>query len=310
MKNLVKQWQGLVPNRTPNGFAANASNIPPASLPTPSTSSLPTSSTSSLPTPSTLLPARVTQHPTRSRTQVQQLLSTVKRGPQPPPPSSAAQQAAAAVVTHTTTLSNSTGHPPSPPPDSSKPSPPSSDSLSKNDFPTLTLSFPLNSYRQPSAPDTVNSLVVRLPRQHLGMDNSVTTSSQGSPWRGKKATDTTQTTSPQGSPWRGKKATDTTQTTSPQGSPWRGKKATDTTQPLCLLVSIDTSLLPGNNSQTVNRMAPLSLELDSQTPVDVIPGVDGCFGQDGIWYDWTRHIPSQDLSVTVLPYVYIDGLET
>lgn len=274
MKNLVKQWQGLVPNRTPNGFAANASSIPPASLPTPSTSSLSTPFTSSPPThstSSTSLPARVTQHPTRSRTQVQQLLSTVKRGPQLSL-SSAVQQAGGAVVTQTNTLSNSTGHPPPPPPDSSKLSPPSSDSLSKNDFPTLTLSFPLNSYRQPSVPDTVNSLVVRLPRQHLRMANSVTTG--------------------------------------PRGSPWGGKKATDTTHPLCLLVSIDTSLLPGNNSQTVNKMAPLSLELDSQTPVDVIPGVDGCFGQDGIWYDWTRHIPSQDLSVTVLPYVYIDGLET
>ena len=200
---------------------------------------------------------------------MQQLLSTVKRGPQQPP--SAAQQATA--VTQTNTLSNSTSHPP-PPPDSSEPSPPSSNSVGKSDFPTLTLSFPLNSYRQPSAPEShVNSLVVRLPRQQLSVPNSVT---------------------------------------GPRGSSWRGKRAADTAQPLCLLVSIDTSLLPRNNSQAVNRTAPLSLELDSQTltPVDVVPGVDGCLGPDGAWYDWTRHIPSQDFSVTVLPYVYIDGLET
>ena len=195
---------------------------------------------------------------------MQQLLSTLKRGPQQPP--SAAQQATA--VAQTNTLSNSTSHPP-PPPDLSEPSPPSSDSVSKSDFPTLTLSFPLNSYRQPSH---VNSLVVRLPRQQLSVPNSVT---------------------------------------GPRGSSWRGKRAADTTQPLCLLVSIDTSLLPRNNSEAVNRTAPLSLELDSQTltPVDMVPGVDGCLGPDGVWYDWTRHIPSQDFSVTVLPYVYIDGLE-
>ena len=44
-------------------------------------------------------------------------------------------------------------------------------------------------------------------------------------------------------------------------------------------------------------------------PQGSISGVDGCLGQDGIWYSWTDYIPSQgDSDVTVLPYVYWDTL--
>ncbi len=43
-------------------------------------------------------------------------------------------------------------------------------------------------------------------------------------------------------------------------------------------------------------------------PNGAVSGVDGCHGPDGLWYRWTETIPGEDLSVTVLPYVYIDGL--
>lgn len=45
-------------------------------------------------------------------------------------------------------------------------------------------------------------------------------------------------------------------------------------------------------------------------PNDCVIGIDGCQGDDGLWYSWTESIPSMNgLSVTVLPYVYIDGYE-
>lgn len=41
-------------------------------------------------------------------------------------------------------------------------------------------------------------------------------------------------------------------------------------------------------------------------PEGVCPGVDGCVGSDGYWYEWTEHIGSQGEEVTVLPYVYLE----
>ena len=41
-------------------------------------------------------------------------------------------------------------------------------------------------------------------------------------------------------------------------------------------------------------------------PSGASPGVDGCMGSDGYWYSWTDSIPGHDVSVTVLPYIYVD----
>lgn len=41
-------------------------------------------------------------------------------------------------------------------------------------------------------------------------------------------------------------------------------------------------------------------------PEGVCPGVDGCVGVDGYWYEWTEHIGSHGQEVTILPYVYIE----
>ena len=41
-------------------------------------------------------------------------------------------------------------------------------------------------------------------------------------------------------------------------------------------------------------------------PSGACPGIDGCVGLDGYWYDWTDHITNQGQAVTVFPYVYID----
>ncbi len=41
-------------------------------------------------------------------------------------------------------------------------------------------------------------------------------------------------------------------------------------------------------------------------PQDAFPGISGCVGLDGYWYDWTDHICSHDDEVTILPYVYIE----
>ena len=38
-----------------------------------------------------------------------------------------------------------------------------------------------------------------------------------------------------------------------------------------------------------------------------VPGIHGCIGPDGLWYDWTTAIPGQEPCVTMLPYVYVDG---
>ena len=45
-------------------------------------------------------------------------------------------------------------------------------------------------------------------------------------------------------------------------------------------------------------------------PEGVCPGVDGCIGSDGYWYEWTEHIKSHDAEVTVMPYVYYEDCNT
>lgn len=47
-------------------------------------------------------------------------------------------------------------------------------------------------------------------------------------------------------------------------------------------------------------------------PPGVQPGVDGCVGLDGYWYDWTEHINSSgNGEVVVMPYVYYeDDIDT
>ncbi len=36
------------------------------------------------------------------------------------------------------------------------------------------------------------------------------------------------------------------------------------------------------------------------------PGLDGCIGCDGYWYEWTDHICSLGEEVTIMPYIYIE----
>lgn len=50
--------------------------------------------------------------------------------------------------------------------------------------------------------------------------------------------------------------------------------------------------------------------LKCEIPDNCREGMDGCLGRNGIWYNWTDYIPSQEESgVIILPYVYVDGLE-
>lgn len=41
-------------------------------------------------------------------------------------------------------------------------------------------------------------------------------------------------------------------------------------------------------------------------PEGVCPGVDGCIGPDGYWYEWTDPMVSNHTEVTVMPYVYFE----
>ena len=317
MKNLVKQWQHLLQNRTPNGVATAGSTISP-SAPLPAPASIPTPAPLPTPTASNFSPLRTAQspNPTVNRTKVQQMLSKLKRGPQ-----QASQTAAPPPVPLTSdldSLSNSVSNSPlqaSKSPSPVPPVPPSNGPSSEGHSSTLTLSFPLNScvprQRAPVvARKKVNSLLVKIPRQHLRLsrtDGSLTGTRMSS-------LETKCTTS------------------AVHGLP------SPPTHPLSLLVSIDTSLLSEASSHThlplpshthiplssknltqrgctqaLNGLAPITPELDSSSPhlkpTGQVPGMDGCLGHDGFWYDWTKPLPSEGLSVIVLPYVYIDGLE-
>ena len=45
-------------------------------------------------------------------------------------------------------------------------------------------------------------------------------------------------------------------------------------------------------------------------PRGVCPGMDGCVGLDGYWYEWTEHIASAGDEVTIMPYVYLEDNDT
>ena len=66
--------------------------------------------------------------------------------------------------------------------------------------------------------------------------------------------------------------------------------------PECSVSVLDTSTpVPSPGQQVV--------------PLGLCPGVHGCYGLDGLWYNWTDPIIRQDFAVNVLPYVYIDGMQ-
>ena len=67
--------------------------------------------------------------------------------------------------------------------------------------------------------------------------------------------------------------------------------------------TIATSMPPSDSSQL---LLPQNGKIK---PAHCIEGVDGCYGNDNGWYSWTEVIPNPEPMVTVLPYVYIDGLE-
>lgn len=77
---------------------------------------------------------------------------------------------------------------------------------------------------------------------------------------------------------------------------------------LSLVVSIDTSrLAPCAAREVSTTRGP---QENTGVPLGCVPGIDGHIGQDGSWYNWTKHMPSMDgTTVTVLPYVYVDGWE-
>ena len=52
------------------------------------------------------------------------------------------------------------------------------------------------------------------------------------------------------------------------------------------------------------KVSPLILP-----PPDCLPGFDGTIGSDGNWYSWTDVIHHPKPTVTILPYVYIDGFD-
>lgn len=295
MKRLVKQWQNLVPARTPNGLASAASSNPsPSSPPTP------------VPTPR---PPVQHTNPTMNRFKIKQMLSKVKKSSQgivPP-----AQQ--------TGSPANNHFHSSSEGPSTVKqntPSPPSQSSLNRSCSPSLTLSFPINSQPpRPPLPEKVDSLLVRIPR-HFERHSRTDTVADSSSSRLNAQLPHLPQKNLSGS-------------------------QTGFEEPLRLLVSIETSvlakvaensrrLLPVDteqrligevqSSETSSGMETRSFETSPESfpelaesrlgPEESIPGVHGCIGHDGLWYSWADPIPGDDSSVTVLPYVYIDGWET
>lgn len=75
-----------------------------------------------------------------------------------------------------------------------------------------------------------------------------------------------------------------------------------------------SSLLPNTVNETVNYTHTLPGAPSGRLKSDNIPefctaGIDGCLSVDGMWYHWTDVIPHNEPVVTILPYVYIDGLE-
>ena len=63
-----------------------------------------------------------------------------------------------------------------------------------------------------------------------------------------------------------------------------------------------------STGKAIRLAPPLDGGLKGQIPSDSIEGVNGCLGSDECWHTWEECIPSVGGAVTVLPYVYIDGL--
>ena len=77
---------------------------------------------------------------------------------------------------------------------------------------------------------------------------------------------------------------------------------------------ISSSLLPNATNETVECThiipgAPSGRLKSDNVPEFCTAGIDGCLGADGMWYEWTDVMPHDEPVVTILPYVYIDGLE-
>ena len=65
---------------------------------------------------------------------------------------------------------------------------------------------------------------------------------------------------------------------------------------------------PGKNENSDNLTTNHAPHFNQKlVPLGARPGVDGCMGTDGFWYEWTEHISSHGEGVTIFPYVYIDG---
>lgn len=324
MKQLVKQWQRLLQQSAsvPNGPAVAASShalngvagtqrvgstspvqLSPVGSPRPSPKSSSSSQAVGPPTAATLpAPAGVDPptpaptppprpaDPTAQRMKILHRLSKVKTPPVPTPLPQALLATPARPSLLPTTASNHSVT------DSASSSslhlPPialnEAMETSTNNSPcpsSLTLSFPLNS--QPRRPESRSALelLVKVPKEVLS----------------RVPHDLRLSPEPQ-----------------PHASPYS------------LVVSISTSLLhcplahpPGTTCSSgpstmdvdsssgfaPNSLAELKEEQSHTIPVSAVPGVDGCHGHDGLWYRWTQSIPGEDLSVTVLPYVYIDGID-
>eukprot|EP00731_Ephydatia_muelleri_P019126 Em0011g1166a len=77
---------------------------------------------------------------------------------------------------------------------------------------------------------------------------------------------------------------------------------------LSLVVSIDTSRLAQSAVTSAGETTIRRPQDNAGVPMGCVPGIDGHVGQDGSWYDWTKAMPPMDgTTVTVLPYVYVDG---
>ena len=294
MKKLIKQWQALLQNAatTPNGLLGGAAGSSLAST----------------------TPPVKRADPAANRTKMLQRLSNFKTASQAPqvpapipnelqhlPPLLPGSQAASSLPnSHTLNAL----------PPASKPLTPSPAAVNSNksSSPALTLSIPL-------------SLIVKIPRNNVRL-------SQGSSLTGVHRS---------ALPGHGSGGKFT------ESRP----AVEDSAKALSLVVSIDTSLLQRGASlsqigksrkpETLPKVEdPLSkasqfashfdtaverteIASDSErtSPMEVdrpysvtegsVPGIHGCTGPDGLWYEWTDAIPGQEPCVTLLPYVYVDG---
>ena len=332
MKQLVKQWQRLLQSpTTPNGPVVSASTTangivtdpektsvnlssrsPPllaphvhssssslagksSNSPIPhSNATVSTVSTSPVPIPTpSPAPPRQTD-PAAKRRKMLQMFSKVKtQTPQIPGPMSTQQpetqlhaQSQAPPSVHPTTLANSVSHT-----DSSSGHPTSS--ASHNSSSSLTLSLPLISQLRPQHDRNSHlKLVVSVPRCAVTLEAHCDRSGKLLAYNNVNEHKQEHETA-----------------------------LPDAEKPLSLIVSVTTSVLhrhppplPGQELDDLTAWDTLASETVStsrsrEMPEGSVVGVDGCLGRDGLWYEWTEYIPGEELSVTVLPYVYIDGVE-